>query len=47
MNAVTTALDVVGVALLCAALVVLLGLGGALAAAGGLCLAASWIATHR
>lgn len=47
LTVVTTVLDVAGVLLVCAALVVLLGLGGALAAAGGLCLLASWIATHR
>lgn len=43
----TTVLDVVGVLLLCAAAVVLAGLGGALAAAGGVALLASWVLEHR
>ena len=47
MNVVTTVLDVMGVLLVCAALVVLLGLGGALAAAGGVCLLGSWIVAHQ
>lgn len=47
MNVVTSVLDAVGVLLVCSALVVLLGVGGALAAGGGLCLLASWIVTHR
>ncbi|MEZ5119671.1 MAG: hypothetical protein R2686_07185 [Candidatus Nanopelagicales bacterium] len=43
----TTALEVTGVALICAALVVLLGLAGMLAAAGGLALLASWVIETR
>lgn len=47
MNVVTTVLDVTGVLLVCAALVVLFGLAGLLASAGGVCLLASWIVAHR
>lgn len=47
MNVLTTVLDVAGVLLVCSALVVLFGLAGALAAAGGLCLLVSWIVAHR
>lgn len=43
----TTVLEVAGVALLAAALVVLLGLAGALAAAGGIALLAAWILENR
>lgn len=39
----TTALEIAGVALLCAAAVVLFGLAGALAAGGVLALLAAWI----
>lgn len=44
---VTTVLEIAGFGLLAAALVVLLGLAGALAAAGGLCLVASWALERR
>lgn len=43
----TTALEITGVALLCAAAVVLLGLAGALAAAGAVALLAAWILERR
>lgn len=44
---VTTVLELAGVALLAAAAVVLLGLAGALAAAGGVCLLAAWVLERR
>ena len=43
----TTALEIAGVGLLAAALVVLLGLGGALAAAGAVSLLAAWVLERR
>lgn len=43
----TTALEVAGVSLIVAAAVVLFGLGGALAAAGGVFLLAAWILERR
>ncbi len=43
----TTVLEIAGVGLLCAAAVVLLGLAGALAAAGGVSLLAAWVLEHR
>ncbi len=43
----TTVLEIAGVALLCAALVVLLGLAGALAAAGCVTLLAAWVLERR
>lgn len=43
----TTALEIAGVGLLAAALVVLLGLAGALAAAGGVALLAAWTLARR
>ena len=43
----TTVLEIAGVALLCAAAVVLLGLAGALAAVGGVSLLAAWVLEHR
>ena len=39
----TTVLEVAGVGLIVAAMVVLLGLAGALAGAGGVCLLAAWV----
>ena len=44
---ITTALEIVGIGLLAAALVVLLGIGGALAAAGGVSLLAAWVLERR
>lgn len=43
----TTALEIVGVGLLAAALIVLLGLAGALAAAGGVSLLAAYVLERR
>lgn len=43
----TTALEITGVGLLCAAAVVLLGLAGALAAAGAVALLAAWVLERR
>lgn len=43
----TTALEVAGVALLCAALVVLLGVAGALAAAGAVALLVAYVLERR
>lgn len=43
----TTVLEVAGVVLLCAALVLLLGVAGALAAAGGVSLLAAWLIERR
>lgn len=47
MRALTTALELAGVVLLTAGAVVAFGLAGALAAAGGFCLAASYVITRR
>lgn len=47
MRALTTALELSGVALLTSAAVVAFGLAGALAAVGGFCLAASYVITRR
>lgn len=47
MRALTTALELAGVALLVGAAVVAFGLAGLLAAAGGFCLAASYVITRR
>jgi len=43
----TTVLEVAGVVLLCAALVLLLGVAGALAAAGGVSLLVAWLIERR
>ena len=44
---VTTALEIVGVGLLCAAAVVLLGVAGALASAGAVALLAAYVLERR
>lgn len=43
----TTVLEIAGVGLLCAAVVVLFGLAGALGAAGAVSLLAAWVLEHR
>lgn len=43
----TSVLEVVGLALIVAGVVVLLGLGGALASAGGVLLLAAWLLERR
>ena len=43
----TTALEIAGVALLCSAAVVLLGVAGALASAGALALLSAWVLERR